>query len=251
MNGYVWQDGGRIVGNVSLIPYLLHGRRSFLIANVAVHPDYRRRGIGRKLTEKAIVFCRSKHAPSTWLHVREENQPARQLYQSLGFQDKAVRTTWLANPDYSPHERPPGLRMISPGGGQWPAIQHWLKRSYPPELSWHMSFNANNLRPGLIGMVARFLNNAYIHQWAVTQSGRLMAAAAWQASGAYANSLWLAAPLNSMDEPVRALLQHIRWHSPTRRSLALEYPARQYDQAIQEAGFSEQQTLVWMELKLS
>ena len=58
VSGYVWEDSGRITGNVSLMPVNKDGSRAFMIANVAVHPDYRRLGIGRVLTEQApgILF---------------------------------------------------------------------------------------------------------------------------------------------------------------------------------------------------
>ena len=58
--GLVWKedspDGGgrRLVGNLSLIPIGLQGKRGYLIANVAVHPDFRGRGIGRELTTTAL-----------------------------------------------------------------------------------------------------------------------------------------------------------------------------------------------------
>lgn len=251
MAGFVWEEDGRIVGNASLIPYFLTGRRSFLIANVAVHPEYRRRGIARRLTEKAVAYTRERGCPAAWLHVRAENQGALQLYRSLGFQDRAVRTTWMGNPDYAAAENPPGIRFISPGGQHWPLLSAWLRSSYPPELSWHMPFHQNNLRPGFFGFISRFLYNTYIHQWGALRGGRLMAAAAWQATGSHANVIWLAAPPDGENEVVRLLLEHVRHHAPTRRALALDYPAGQNDQAIRNAGFVEQQTLVWMSLTFS
>ena len=45
LTGYVWEENGRIVGNASLIPFRDKGRRVYLIANVAVHPDHRGHGI--------------------------------------------------------------------------------------------------------------------------------------------------------------------------------------------------------------
>ena len=47
LSGYVWEENGRIVGNLSLLPVVAMKRQSYLIANVVVHPDYRRRGIAR------------------------------------------------------------------------------------------------------------------------------------------------------------------------------------------------------------
>src|SRR5512140_1249571 len=46
--GFVWEENNRVVGNLSLIPINRRGQSTFLIANVAVHPDYRGRGIGRQ-----------------------------------------------------------------------------------------------------------------------------------------------------------------------------------------------------------
>ena len=42
LTGYVWEQNGRIIGNASLIPFRDKGKRVYLIANVAVHPDHRR-----------------------------------------------------------------------------------------------------------------------------------------------------------------------------------------------------------------
>ena len=39
--GYVWEENHKIIGNISLIPVLFKGSWRYLIANVAVHPDYR------------------------------------------------------------------------------------------------------------------------------------------------------------------------------------------------------------------
>src|SRR5512134_4082665 len=76
--GYVWEQDGRIIGNASLIPFRSKGKRVFLIANVATHPDYRRRGIGRALTERVMRQARDKNASATWLHVRDDNPGAIQ-----------------------------------------------------------------------------------------------------------------------------------------------------------------------------
>jgi ribosomal protein S18 acetylase RimI-like enzyme len=54
LSGYVWEENSEIIGNVSLIPYRHHKRKYYLIANVAVRPEQRRRGIGRALTGMTI-----------------------------------------------------------------------------------------------------------------------------------------------------------------------------------------------------
>ena len=41
--GFVWEVDGTLVGNISIIP--TQQRHRAIIANVAVHPDYRRQGL--------------------------------------------------------------------------------------------------------------------------------------------------------------------------------------------------------------
>jgi ribosomal protein S18 acetylase RimI-like enzyme len=251
MGGFVYLQDSRLVGNASLIPYYAKGRRFFLIANVAVHPDYRRQGIARRLTERAIEFARQKGTPSTWLHVREENNAAVRLYQSLGFQERAVRTTWISQPDYTSGEPPPGMHFVNPDNRRWPVYQTWLQHSYPQELAWHIPFRANALNPGWQGTLYRFIYNTYVQQWGLLHGERLSGVAIWQSTTARANWLWLAAPQTPDEEAMRALLVHVRRHTPTQRPLVLDYPAHRFDPAIEAAGFAAQQTLIWMELPFS
>jgi hypothetical protein len=54
------------------------------------------------------------------------------------------------------------------------------------------------------------------------------------------------------EKVVYALLQHARANLPTlrRRTLIMDYPAEQANRAIQAAGFTARQTLIWMSLSL-
>ena len=96
--GFVWEDSGEIIGNLSLIPFQNDGRRIHLIANVAVHPDHRRKGIARALTQHALAYLRRRGDPAAWLQVREDNPAAITLYRSVGFKEQAIRTTWRIRP---------------------------------------------------------------------------------------------------------------------------------------------------------
>jgi ribosomal-protein-alanine N-acetyltransferase len=59
------------------------------IVNVAVHPAWRRRGIGTRLIRYALERGYEAGATVAALEVRRSNQAARALYERLGF--KAVR----------------------------------------------------------------------------------------------------------------------------------------------------------------
>src|SRR3972149_6106568 len=80
LSGYIWEENGRIVGNASLVPFRHQRQRIYLIANVAVHPDHRRKGIARALTQRALIHASEKKANAIWLHVRDDNPGAVKLY---------------------------------------------------------------------------------------------------------------------------------------------------------------------------
>jgi [ribosomal protein S18]-alanine N-acetyltransferase len=64
------------------------------ILNLAVAPEFRRRGIARHLIHSVL----SAGAETVYLEVRESNAPARNLYKSMGFQEVAVRREYYQAP---------------------------------------------------------------------------------------------------------------------------------------------------------
>lgn len=61
------------------------------VLNVAVHPDFRRHGVGIYLMESAIAEARAKQATCITLEVRRSNVAARQLYRRLNFEERRLR----------------------------------------------------------------------------------------------------------------------------------------------------------------
>lgn len=61
---------------------------------VAVDPQLRQRGIGRRLIEQVADDARQRSAHTLFLEVRENNNAARNLYQSLGFIDVGRRADY-------------------------------------------------------------------------------------------------------------------------------------------------------------
>ncbi|TKI08626.1 ribosomal protein S18-alanine N-acetyltransferase [Martelella alba] len=59
--------------------------------NIAVHPDFQRRGLGRALLEHLIGELEQRDILTLWLEVRQSNIAAIALYRSLGFNDVTVR----------------------------------------------------------------------------------------------------------------------------------------------------------------
>jgi ribosomal protein S18 acetylase RimI-like enzyme len=255
LSGYVWEEDGRVVGNLTLIPFTVRGTRNYLIANVAVHPDYRRRGIARALTAKAIEQSRQRGAPSAWLHVREDNPGAIRLYQTLGFEEIARRTTWAntaEKPAPEANSEKPWLgevKVVLRRSPDWQFQRTWLDRTYPPELTWHLFLKPKELSPGLVGAFHRFISGTYIWQWSAVHADQLLGVLAYQTTPSYADNLWLATPAQNEDVAAQALLSYARRHLPPHRPLALDYPSGRAVQAIQSAGFEVHQTLIWMRIK--
>ena len=66
------------------------------ITELAVHPDYRRRGIAKMLIEQAEKSAAD--LSSTFLEVRESNTPAIMLYKSVGFEEIGRRLDYYDSP---------------------------------------------------------------------------------------------------------------------------------------------------------
>ncbi len=251
ITGFVWEEAQGLVGNISLIPYRLQGQRRYLIANVAVHPDFRRRGIGKLLTEQGIAYARAKGMPEVWLHVREENVPAITLYENLGFEEKARRTTWVSSITYQPLSPPDGVIITRRRSDLWHTQETWLLESYPLELRWHLPLQDNSLRPGIAGGFYRFAKALIVQQWAAWQKEELIGVLARQTTHTRSSILWLASKPGFHEVTTQALLHHARQSLGIRRHLVLDYPRQHARQAIEAAGFREHQTLIWMRKSLA
>lgn len=61
------------------------------VLNIAVHPQFRRLGIAKRLMGATIAEVRAKGARLVTLEVRRSNFAARQLYRVLGFEERRLR----------------------------------------------------------------------------------------------------------------------------------------------------------------
>jgi ribosomal-protein-alanine N-acetyltransferase len=68
------------------------------IANFAVSPEFRRKGIGRMLMERVLFEAREKGCTSVILSVRESNVVAINLYTEFGFEVVGKRKRYYRLP---------------------------------------------------------------------------------------------------------------------------------------------------------
>ncbi len=66
--------------------------------NIAVHPDFRRRGIAEALVNALVEGLKTMDSHCLTLEVRDSNAPAIALYEKLGFQQTGLRKNYYRNP---------------------------------------------------------------------------------------------------------------------------------------------------------
>lgn len=84
----VYED--RIIGYV--VPWFVADELQ--IANLAIHEDFRRRGLGRLLLARVFEAAQRRGCRKAHLEVRRSNLIAQQFYQSLGFRETGVRRNY-------------------------------------------------------------------------------------------------------------------------------------------------------------
>jgi len=87
------QVGGKIVGYVLF--WLLSDEVD--IHNIAVHAEFRRRGLGQALLRQVVDQARSRDSSRVTLEVRVSNIPAQKLYESVGFLTKGLRKGYYSD----------------------------------------------------------------------------------------------------------------------------------------------------------
>lgn len=79
--GMVAEQGERIVG---FMIYELHRNRIHVL-DFAVHPDFRRQGVGRQMIAKLVGKLSNQRRNRIALLIRETNVPAQYFYKMMGF----------------------------------------------------------------------------------------------------------------------------------------------------------------------
>jgi len=68
------------------------------ILNLAIHPEFRRRGLASQLVNEAIQLGTEEGCCRAMLEVRASNAAARKLYERFNFQEHAMRKFYYTNP---------------------------------------------------------------------------------------------------------------------------------------------------------
>ena len=69
------------------------------VATLATHPDFRRRGIAKKLLAHALRHLMDDGARSSFLEVRESNIAAQEMYRKFGYEASGRRPRYYKDND--------------------------------------------------------------------------------------------------------------------------------------------------------
>ncbi len=248
--GFVWEQDETVVGNASLLPDGRYPGR-WILANVAVLPEYRHRGIARALVTSVIDLAARHGGLELVLQVDVRSEPAHRLYESLGFVTQTTRTTWWRSTDARlPAEVGTAPQIRPRRDDDWPQ-QYALARSLFPEgLLWPSPLRADIFRPeplsGALGL-------RRTRHWAwYEESGRIGATltARLGAEARHWRFILLVAPdlEGIVEKPM--LVHGLRELKDAQLPTTIDYPASLATDALTSLNFQAKRSLTWMALDL-
>lgn len=255
---YVWEENGRIIGNVTLLNTQQAGR--YLIVNVAVHPNHRRRGIARMLMQGVLNMVRERGGYQILLQVVKTNTPAIDLYKSLRFVTLGSMTNWHSTAARVrqlavPADKNSNNFIRELRGGEWLDAFELDQTALHPDLNWPETLPHDVYRKGFWRRLTDFLNGCQSEAWTITDAnGRLTALASiWMQWGKSHQFTMRVHPnwRGSLERPLLAKLLRRLQYLP-RRNVQIEHPDDDelMNQLLQEANFQSRRTLTHMRLDL-
>ena len=251
--GFIYEHNHQIIGNVSIIPTAIKGR--VIIANVAVHEDFRRRGVARELMDFTLDHLLERGTKAVLLQVDIDNEGARRLYSDLHFDVMGSTTYWVATPG-SWRE----LATTSPAEIR-PMRHSEFRQAYdldistfPIDLNWPDPINHNSYRQNFLKRLDQFFNGKSTENWVIANNNELFALGSIWSEWGRPHRLTLRVKDAHRDEllpPMFAkLLRRLRY--VRRRHVSIEH--RMDDELMNDmlvsANFFAKRNLTTMKLKL-
>lgn len=255
--GYVWESNGRIVGNVTILT--TKNPHRYLVVNVAVHPEYRRKGIAKMLMEAVTNLVVQRQGTEILLQVVQSNLPARSLYEQLNYATLGSMTAW-----YAPISRlrqtaelldAPPLYIRELRRQEWQAAYALDLLSLPGDLNWPEPPTTDAYQTGLWRRLSNFVNGRQQETWVTTNSqnelvGMASIASEWGRSHAAAirvHPSWR----GQLERPLLAKLIRRLYYLP-RRNVCLEHPDDDIlmNQLLRDCNLHPRRTLTHMKLTL-
>jgi ribosomal protein S18 acetylase RimI-like enzyme len=256
--GFVWEEDSRIVGNVTVLPTNTPGR--YLVVNVAVNPDYRRRGIARLLMKQVDNLVRQRQGNQIALQVVKQNNAALNLYNSLNYTTIGSMTYWiiatsrLRRLDLSLNQVRPTIRELKKH--EWQAAYALDQQVLPSDLNWPELLKPDAYKTGFWLKAVNFINGHQQETWVTTGAQNQLTGLA-RLSSEWGRSHRAAIRVHPawqgrLERPLLAkLIRRLRYLP--RRNVQIEHPDDDelMNALLQEANFQPRRTLTHMRLDLT
>lgn len=255
--GYVWVQDGKLVGNITLTRLDELGRQ-WVISNVAVLPDYRRRSIAYKMMQAAIYHVQLQGGKRIQLQVRHDNDGAKALYQRLGFHYLETVTEMLCDHVYEVNLPSSTYAQIcKPDPQRWYDAYEVARAAIPDAIQKIRPLRAENFRIQPRSFFerawARFFGSGRERWWVEGQERQIMAL------------MTIEQQMNRQNERIEIIIHplavgHVeatlvnqltrRLHGHWGTRLAIAYELTRARSLLRQAGFRELRTLDQMMLEV-
>lgn len=263
--GFVWEVDGHIVGNVTLLNTKTEGR--YQVVNVAVHPDFRRRGIARGLMQQVTAMVRQRNGREILLQVDKNNSSAVTLYQSIGYEALGSMTNWQTavsrlrailpplQPLTDTATRPAAVRIRDLKRSEWAAAYALDRASLPAELNWPELPPPDFYKTSWWGQAANMINGRRAESWVAATAqealvGLIHIFSEWGQPHIVLvriHPAWR----GQLERPLAAKMVR-RLQDMPRRNIRLEHPDDDLmmNELLREANFTPRRILTHMRLRL-
>jgi ribosomal protein S18 acetylase RimI-like enzyme len=256
--GFVWVEDGKVVGNVTVQRADKTGNR-WQIANVAVAPAYRGRGISRRLMDRALEHVRSCGGQWAVLQVYSRNTVARNLYEKLGFEEVggSVELRLGKTPTVEPLASLPNFYTFF--ANQWQPLYELANHQHNTTAQWWRAIRRSDFQMTFEQQVAEWFwhtaGRSKVYRRCIQTTQRfdaavVLTAARWQ--GTHQLQLWVRPEKYGQYETqliqwaLAVLQDYPRW--PIQVSLSTDHVAA--IEVAQRYGFQLQQALLTMRRKV-
>jgi len=247
--GSVWREEGRIVANATLTRRTPEAG-AWLISNVAVDPDFRRRGIARGLVKYALDEIRSRGGRKVYLQVDAVNESTVRLYREAGFLDIGCRIAWLRAREEKKTPRLEALadsscRVSTRVSSEWVEEYALWKDVSPSGSAWNTPLTEQSFRPRFWKWMEQMLEGGTEKHFLARCGGRVEAALS-------AFSRWtgwegVLIQREGTGGKVERDLLDAAWKTfPPEQSVLLETTPEASADSLVKLGFQKRRTFIWM-----
>ena len=247
-HGFVFLHDGRVVGSVGAQPSD-SGPKTYLIANLAVHPDFRRQGIARQLMLAALSKAARHGARCVVLQVNEDNGEAIPLYEELGFDALTTRTTWERTKHSIPDRVKTGYNIhVRPANRMdWLEELALLEEFRSAGLFWTDPFRVDRIKPSLWRNISNMLNARSEERWIAFDSGKVIGWFQIMYRVDLSHQIRLIVrPEHRRELEQLLLVKALRRLSQRQRHVRIEHPKGESETLLTQYEFRPIGTLLWM-----